>query len=532
MLGLMQDWPLLCHTVLDHAAMQHPRRPVVTQNPDGSLAHSNWAELRGRALRVAQRLAREGARFGDRIGTLAGSTQRHVEVWYGALGIGAIYHPINPRLFPDDIAWIANHAEDGLIFLDPAYLPLAEQLAEKLPLVRRFIVLAEALPETSLRDVVCYEDWLAEADGDFAWAKFEENTGAGLSYTSGTTGRPKGVLLSHRSICLLSLTVNNRDMYGFISHDTALLVPPMFHANGWSWPFSAAMAGASLVLPGGRLDPASILRLVRELGVTVSSGVPTVWQAVLDRLDADGMGAGALQRLFIGGAACPPHMIAGFRDRYGVQAIHSFGMTEMGPTGSLCTLKPEVSAMPAEQRARVQQTQGHAPYLVEMRLTDDEGRVLPWDGRSTGHLLVRGPAIARAYYRHDQPILDADGFMDTGDIGRIDEYGYLELTDRAKDLIKSGGEWISSQALENLAAGHPEVQEAAVIGVPDARWTERPLLLVVPRDGAQPSAAALIEHLQAQVPRWWLPERVEVVEALPHTATGKLDKVALRKAYK
>ncbi|WP_029030575.1 long-chain-fatty-acid--CoA ligase [Salinarimonas rosea] len=531
--GLMQDWPLLIHKVIDHAAVQHGGRAVVSRSVEGPIVRTTYAEIRTRALRLAKRLARDGIRAGDRVGTMAWNTALHLETWYGITGIGAVYHTLNPRLFEDQIVYIAGHAEDRLLFLDLTFVPLMERLQERLPAIARFVVLTDAahMPETSLRNAVAYEDYLAEADDDFAWAALEENAAAGLCYTSGTTGEPKGVLYSHRSNVLHAMTANQRDALGLSSRDVAMPVVPLFHANGWSFGFSAPMAGATLVMPGPKLDGASLAELLVSEKVTVSAAVPTIWFSLLQHLDATGTTLPHLDRVVIGGSACPRAVTQAFRDRFGVEVMHAWGMTEMSPLGSVCSLKPDYGDLDAEAWLDVKERAGHAFFGIEMKIEDDEGRALPWDGQAFGRLKVRGPAVAKAYFHRGEPILDRDGFFDTGDVATIDRYGNMQVVDRSKDVIKSGGEWISSIELENLAVGHPHVAEAAAIGVPDEKWGERPLLVVVPKAGVEPDAAGILAHLATRLAKWQLPDRVVFVEEIPHTATGKIQKTALRRSF-
>ncbi len=534
MLGLMQDWPLLCHTVLDHAARQHPARKVISYASDG-MRETNYGVIRSRALRVAQRLVADGVRPGDRVATVATNTARHMEAWYGVTGMGAVYHPVNPRLFPEQVAYIINHAADRLLFVDPAYVALMESLAARLPSVHKFVVLTDAahMPRTDLPGAVDYETWLAQADGHFVWASFDENTAAGLFYTSGTTGEPKGVLYSHRSIVLLSLTVSAPDVYGFTARDVILMAVPMYHANGWSWPYTVPMAGASLILPGSRLDGASLCELAMRHGATVSGGVPTVWQSYLDHTAQTGTRAASLKRLFIGGSPCPEVMLQAFEHDHRIQVIHAWGMTEMGPTGSTCVVTPETEHLAGVERIAFLQRQGRVPFLVELKLVGDNGQTLPWDDSASGNLQVRGPCIVRQYYgAEDAALLDTEGYFDTGDVGKIDANGFIRITDRSKDLIKSGGEWISSVELENAALLHPAVHEAAAIAAAHAKWGERPVLVLVLKHGCQLTQDELAEHLKTRVPRWWLPDAVVFVDALPHTATGKVYKSRLREVYR
>ena len=532
MLGLMQDWPLLCHRILDHAALNHAERPVVTRSVEGDIHTTNYEEMRARALRVAQRLERDGVRLGDRVATLAWNTGRHLEAWYGIMGIGAVYHTVNPRLFPEQIAWIVNHAQDRMMLLDLTFVPLMEKL--QLPAIERYVVLTDKrhMPDTSLRNAVPYEEWIGEVDGDFAWKSFDENTAAGMCYTSGTTGNPKGVVYSHRSNVLHGLMANHVDMNGLGSRDVVLPVVPMFHANTWSINFSAPMVGASLVLPGPKLDGASVYELLDRYKVTYSAGVPTVWLMLLAHLAATRQKLPHLKKILIGGSACPRAMTRTFQDEYGVEVIHAWGMTEMSPLGTLCTMKPEYAGLTGEARLDVQEMQGHTPFMVEMKIADEAGATMPRDGKSFGHLKVRGPAIARAYYKEGGSVLDQEGFFDTSDIGTIDRCGYLRITDRTKDVIKSGGEWISTIDLENLAVGYPKVAEAAVIGVKHPKWDERPLLVIVLKKDESATSDEILSFMKGKVANWWMPDEVVFVDEIPHTATGKIQKTTLRELFK
>lgn len=535
MLGLMQEWPLLCHKILDHAAKQHGGREIVSRSVEGPIVRTTYADLRVRSLKVAQRLEREGYTLGDRIATLAWNTARHLEAWYGAMGIGAVYHTLNPRLFPDQIAWIMNHAEDKCLFTDLTFVPLVEKIAPGVPSLRQVIVLTDKahMPETSLPNAVAYEEWLAEADGDFAWKSFEENTAAGMCYTSGTTGNPKGVLYSHRSNVLHAMIAIQPDAMGISSRDVILPVVPMFHANAWGLAQSAPMVGSKLVMPGPRMDGEAIYELLDTEKVTFTAAVPTVWLMLLQYLEQTGRKLPYLKKVVIGGSACPRAMTEKFQNEYGVQVIHAWGMTEMSPLGTLGTMKPEYADLEGDARLDVQQKQGFAPFGVEMKVTDDEGNERPWDGKTFGRLKVRGPAVAYAYYGGaGKESFDEEGWFDTGDVAHIDRYGYMQITDRSKDVIKSGGEWISTIDLENLAVGHPDVAEAAVIGVRHPKWDERPLLIVVPKDGKKPSREELLSFIEGKVAKWWLPDDVAFVDEIPHTATGKIQKTALREQFK
>jgi fatty-acyl-CoA synthase len=535
MLGLMQDWPLLCHRVIDHAAINHPERRVISRSIEGPFHAITYPQLRARALKLAQRLARDGIKHGDRVATLAWNTWRHLEAWYGILGVGGIYHTVNPRLFPEQIVWIVNHAEDRMMLTDLTFVPLLEKLADKLKPIERYVVLTDAahMPKTTLRNAVPYEEWIAEADGDFQWASFDENTAAGMCYTSGTTGDPKGVVYSHRSNVLHSLIAVQPEMIGLCSRDSVLPVVPFFHANGWSLALTAPMAGATMVMPGMKLDGASVYELLNEYKVTCTAAVPTVWLMLLQHLEATGGKLPHLKKVVIGGSACPRAMTKAFQDVYGVEVIHAWGMTEMSPLGTVCTLKPEYAGLTGEERLDVQQKQGQVPFGVEMKITDDSERVLPWDGKTFGRLKVRGPAVAKAYFKGEGgDILDADGFFDTGDVATIDQYGYMQITDRSKDVIKSGGEWISSIDIENLAVGHPKVAEAAVIGIRHPKWDERPLLIIVLKKDQTASKDELLGFLQGKIAKWWMPDDVVIVDEIPHTATGKIQKITLRERFR
>ena len=534
MLGLMQDWPLLCHRVIDHAAINHADRPVVSRSVEGEIHATTYPQVRARALRVAQRLARDGIGMGDRVATLAWNTWRHLEAWYGILGIGAIYHTVNPRLFADQIIWIVNHAEDRMMMTDLTFVPLLEKLADRLKPVERYVILTDAahMPNTALRNAVAYEDWIAEVDGDFAWTKFDENTAAGMCYTSGTTGNPKGVVYSHRSNVLHSMAAISLDCIGLSSREIVMPVVPMFHANGWSLALSAPMAGAAMVMPGPKLDGESIYQLLDRYRVSCTAAVPTVWLMLLQYLEATGAKLPYLKKVVIGGSACPREMTRKFQDIYGVEVFHAWGMTEMSPLGTVCTLKPAYADLSGEARLDIQQKQGHTPFTVEMQITDDAGRELPWDGKTFGRLKVRGPAVAKAYFKGEGgEIVDAEGFFDTGDVATIDRHGYMQITDRSKDVIKSGGEWISSIDLENLAIAHPKIAEAAVIGVRHPKWDERPLLIVVLKPGQSADKSEILAFLEGKIAKWWMPDDVVFVDEIPHTATGKIQKITLRERF-
>ncbi|HEX3709958.1 MAG TPA: fatty-acid--CoA ligase [Pseudolabrys sp.] len=534
MLGQMQDWPLLCHRIIDHAATYHGERKVITRSVEGPIVETDYAAIRARALKVAQRLEKDGIKLGDRVGTLAWNTWRHLESWYGILGLGAVYHTVNPRLFPEQIVWIVNHAGDRMMFVDITFVPLLEKIADKLPLIERYVVLTDAahMPKTTLKNAVAYEAWIDEVDGDFEWRAFDENTAAGMCYTSGTTGNPKGVVYSHRSNVLHAFMASMPDCKGISSRDIVLPVVPLFHANGWSLAFSCPMVGASLVLPGPKMDGPSIYELLTNYKVTFTAAVPTIWLMLLQELEKTGGKLPYLKRVVIGGSACPRAMTKTFQDDYGVEVIHAWGMTEMSPLGSLCTMKPEYAALTGEAKLDVQQKAGHPPFGVEMKISDDAGKDLPWDGKTFGRLKVRGPAVAQSYFKGDgAEVFEKDGWFDTGDVATLDKYGYLQIVDRNKDVIKSGGEWISTIDLENLAVGHPKVAEAAAIGVKHPKWDERPLLVIVLKKGESATKEDILGYMQGKIAKWWMPDDVAFVDEIPHTATGKIQKLTLRKQF-
>jgi fatty-acyl-CoA synthase len=534
MLGLMQDWPLLCHRIIDHAAANHGERKVISRSIEGPIHTTTYAQVRARALRVAQRLERDGIKLGDRVATMAWNTWRHLEAWYGIMGAGAVYHTVNPRLFPEQIAWIVNDAEDRVMMVDITFVPTLEKLADKLKPIERTVVLTDAahMPATTLKNAVPYEEWIAEADGDFVWKSFEENTAAGMCYTSGTTGNPKGVLYSHRSNVLHSMMAALGDAMGVGSRDVILPVVPMFHANCWGLALTSPMVGGAMVMPGAKLDGASIYELLDTYRVTFTAAVPTVWLMLLQHLEANNLRLPYLKHVVIGGSACPRAVIQKFQDVYGVNVCHAWGMTEMSPLGTLGSLKPEYVELKGESRLDIQCKQGHTPFGVEMKITDDSGRRLPWDGKTFGRLKVRGPSVAKTYFKDDSQILDDEGFFDTGDVATVDPHGYMQITDRSKDVIKSGGEWISSIELENIAVGCPKVAEAAVIGVRHPKWDERPLLVIVLKPGETATPAELLKFLDGKIAKWWMPDDVVFVSDIPHTATGKIQKTALRETFK
>jgi fatty-acyl-CoA synthase len=534
MLGLMQDWPLLIHKIIDHAALYHRDREVVTRSIEGPIVRSTYGEIATRARRCAKALDKLGVRPGDRVGTLAWNTARHLETWYGIAGTGAIYHTLNPRLFPDQLVYIANHAEDHVLFFDTTFAELVEKIALRLKSVKHYIALTDRLhlPQVKLRNLIAYEDFIGAAGEDYEWKNVDENSACGLCYTSGTTGNPKGVLYSHRSNVLHALMTAQMDAMGVRNVDNVLPIVPMFHANAWALAFLAPMVGAKLVMPGARLDGNSICELMESEKITMSAGVPTVWLAMLQYLESSQKTLPHLKRIFTGGSACPRAIIETLEKRYGVEVAHAWGMTELSPVGTVGSLNARCTDLPYEQKVLYKLKQGRPLFGVEMKIVDDENRELPRDGKAFGHLKVKGPAVSKSYFKDDgKSAFDRDGWFDTGDVATIDPDGYMTITDRAKDVIKSGGEWISSIEIENIAVGHPAVAEAAVIGVAHRKWDERPLLIVVLKAHHAAGKHDILDYLKDKMAKWWLPDDVVFVKEIPHTATGKIQKTTLRELY-
>ncbi len=534
MMGLMQRTPLLLSSVLTHAAANHGGQEIVSRMADGSVHRTDYAGLAVRACQLARALDCLGVDEGECVATLAWNDHRHMELYFGVTGRGGVLHTVNPRLFPAQIEYMIEHAHDAYVFFDVGFTALLEAIAPRLPHVRGFVALTDrkALPDSTLPNLLCYEDLLAAQPAAYDWPVLDEGTAATLCYTSGTTGNPKGVLYSHRSLLLHAGVGTAADGLALSARDTVLLVVPLFHVNAWGLPFAGAMTGAKLVLPGPHLDGKSLFELMQAEGCTFSVGVPTVWLQFLDHVRARGttLPALRLRRVMVGGSAAPVSMIAAFEDLLNVQVVQAWGMTETSPIATVGTLLPHQEGLPRAERHAIQALQGRPVFGVEVRIVAPDGRVLPRDGLSVGEIQVRGPWVLERYFRSDAPAAGPDGWFSTGDVASLTPDGFVRITDRVKDVIKSGGEWISSIDLENAAVGHPDVAEAAVIGIPHPKWQERPLLLLR-CPGHRPDVTDILAFLADKVPRWWLPDDVRFVDELPHTATGKLLKTRLRELY-
>ncbi|WP_264014786.1 long-chain-fatty-acid--CoA ligase [[Mycobacterium] manitobense] len=538
MYGLMQEHPLLISSLIEHAATFHPDTEIVSRLPGGGTHRTDWRGVRADACRVANALAELGVGSGDRVGTLAWNTHRHLALYFGVSGSGAVLHTVNPRLFPEQIEYIVDHAQDRVLLFDVDFAPLVEKLAPRMGSVTTYVALCsgDQLPAVDVPNLLAFDDLLARQPDEFTWPEFDERTASSLCYTSGTTGNPKGVLYSHRSTVLHSLMELAPDTFGLHSGETLMLIVPMFHANAWGAPYAAAMVGAKVVMPGPYLDGKSVYELMRDEGVTFSMGVPTVWLMLLGYLDDHpeiDPASLPLARVGIGGSAVPRAMLERFENDFGVEVVQGWGMTETSPIGVVNKLLPKHAECSGDELVEVKLKQGRGVWGVDLKIVDDDGVPLPWDGTAFGNLRVRGPWIASGYYRGEggSP-LDEEGYFDTGDVATIDPDGFLHLVDRAKDVIKSGGEWISSIDVENAVMDHPGVAEAAIIGVPHPKWQERPLLLVVRRPGHDVDRDSVLAYLSERVAKWWLPDDVVFVPELPHTATGKLLKKALRDDYR
>jgi acyl-CoA synthetase (AMP-forming)/AMP-acid ligase II len=535
MQGLMMEVPLLISSLIRHADRYHGDAEIVSRTVEGPIHRYTYRDAHARSRRLARALARLGVAPSDRVATLAWNGYRHFELYYAISGMGAITHTINPRLFHDQLAYIIGHAEDTIVFFDLSFSALVEKLAAGCKGVKHWVAMTDhdRLPQIALPGLLCYEDLVTAEGDDFDWPEFDENTAAALCYTSGTTGNPKGVLFSHRSSLLHAYAISLPDTKCLSASSAVLAIVPMFHVNAWGIPYAAPLVGCKLVFPGPALDGASLYQLLESEAVDSTSAVPTVWMNLLNYVQENKLRFSTLRHTTIGGSACPPALIKTLSEDLGVRVMHGWGMTEMSPVGTLNAPKRKHADCCAEDRFQLSLKQGRPPFGVDMKVVDGEGNELPRDGKSAGNLLVRGPWILRRYYRDDAgDPLTADGWLPTGDVGTIDADGYLQITDRSKDVIKSGGEWISSIELENIAVGHPAVLEAAVIGVPHAKWNERPLLIVVKRQGADLTRETMLAFYGGKIARWWLPDDVVFVDELPHTATGKLSKRTLRERFR
>ena len=537
MFGQMMDIPLQISSLLVHAERHHGDTEIVTRTVEGPIHRYTYRDAHRRSRQLAAALENLGVKQGDRIGTVAWNTYRHFEIYFGVSGIGAVCHTINPRLFPEQIAYIANHAKDTYLFVDLTFVPLVEKLRAQFKTVKGIVVMTDkAHMPPSLPDAICYEELIERQPDEYQWPEFDERTASSLCYTSGTTGNPKGVLYQHRTTILHAYAECMPDALNLSSRDTVMPVVPMFHVNAWGLPYACPMTGAKLVFPGAGMDGASLFELLEQEKVTISAGVPTIWMGLLAHLKKQGVKFSALNRTVIGGSACPPAMIRAFQQDYGVEVLHAWGMTEMSPLGTVCSFKGKHDTLDSEQKLALQNKQGRVLFGVDMKIVDSEGKELPRDGKAFGDLLVRGPWILSDYYESDEssPMQrDESGndWFPTGDVATIDADGYMQITDRSKDVIKSGGEWISSIDLENAAVAHPAVAEAAVISVAHPKWDERPLLIVVKKEGQDVTREELLKFYEGRVAKWWIPDDVLFVKELPHTATGKLLKTKLREEF-
>ncbi|GKS89182.1 3-(methylthio)propionyl-CoA ligase [Acidovorax sp. SUPP2539] len=539
MLGLMQSQPLLISTLIEFAERHHGDVQIVSRRVEGDIHRYTYRDMAVRARRLANVLDGMGLAAGDRVASLAWNGYRHMEMYYGVSGSERVMHTINPRLHPEQIAWIVNHAEDRVLCFDMTFLPIVQAVHAKCPTVRQWVALCDAdqLPaDSGIPGLLSYEAWIGEAPDTYVWPTFDENTASSMCYTSGTTGHPKAVLYSHRSTLLHAYAAALPDVMGLSASDAVLPVVPMFHVNAWGLPYSAPLVGAKVVFPGPALDGKSVYELMDAEGVTFAAGVPTVWQMLLNHVKAGGLRFGQLKRTVIGGSACPPAMIQSFQDDYGVRVLHAWGMTEMSPLGTLCSLKNKHLALPRGEQMQILMKQGRAIYGVDMKIVDGDGHELPWDGKTYGDLLVKGPWIVENYYRGEGDPLVPDaqgrGWFPTGDVATIDADGYMQITDRSKDVIKSGGEWISSIDIENIAMAHPAVAMAACVGMPHPKWDERPIVAVVKRPGAEVTREELLQFYAGKTAKWQIPDDVLFVDAIPIGATGKMLKAKLREQLK
>jgi 3-(methylthio)propionyl---CoA ligase len=538
LMGQMMDMPLMISSLIVHAARHSADTEIVSKRAEGDVHRYNYAECELRARKLAQAFAKLGCEAGDRVATLAWNGYRHLEIYYGSSGSELVCHTVNPRLFPEQIVWIIEDAKDRVLCFDLTFLPLVEKIAPMLKSVKHFVLMTDRahMPaSSSIPKLLCYDELVDAENGDWAWPEFDERTASSICYTSGTTGNPKGAVYSHRSTMLHAYASALPDSLGCSAADVILPVVPMFHVNAWGLPYSGPLVGCKLVLPGPHLDGKSLHELFEKEGVTFSAGVPTVWLGLINYVKQNGLKFSTFRRTVIGGSACPPAMMRTLQDDFGVEVIHAWGMTEMSPLGTLAKLKSKHAGLDREERQTLLQTQGRVVYGVDMEILDDGNQPLPWDGKSSGNLVVRGPWVIDSYYqRPESPLVKVNGleWFPTGDVATIDADGYMQITDRSKDVIKSGGEWISSIDLENIAMAHPAVHEAAAIACRHPKWDERPLLVVVKKPGAELTREAMLAFFEGRIAKWQIPDDVAFVSEIPHTATGKIQKLKLRELFK
>ncbi len=535
MLGLMQDQPLLISNMIDFAERHHADGEIVSRRVEGDLHRYTWADVAKRSRQVAHALDGLKLEFSDRVATLAWNGYRHLELYFGVSGSGRVLHTLNPRLHPDQVVWIANHAEDKVLCFDMTFLPIVQAVHARCPMIKTYVALCDAdkLPaDTGIPNLVSYEAWIGTKPTAYEWPQFDENSASSMCYTSGTTGNPKAALYSHRSTTLHAYAAALPDVMCISARDSILPVVPMFHVNAWGIPYSAALTGAKLVFPGPAMDGKSVYEMMEAESVTYSAGVPTVWQMMLAHMKANNLKFSTMKRTVIGGSACPPAMIRAFNDDYGVEVLHAWGMTEMSPLGTLCTLKNKQLKLPPDAQMQIRLKQGRAIFGVDMKVVNEAGESLPWDGKSSGDLLVKGPWVIAEYFKGEGGNPLVNGWFPTGDVATIDADGFLQITDRSKDVIKSGGEWISSIDVENIAMAHPAVMMAACIGMPHPKWDERPIIAVVKRPDTQVTREELLQFFDGKTAKWQIPDDVIFVDAIPLGATGKMQKMKLREQLK
>ena len=535
MQGMMMNRPLRIAEIITFAEKIHPNEEIISRTLQGDIHETNYAEVASRSRRMSKALLNLGIKMGDRVATLAWNGFRHLELYFAISGIGAVCHTINPRLSSEQMEYVVNHADDKIIFLDLTFIPIVEAHLDKFPTTTRYVLMAERehIPDCKIPNVICYEDLIENENDDFSWPEFDENTASGLCYTSGTTGNPKGVLYSHRSTVLHSLMSCIYNSGSFAPKKKILPIVPLFHANAWGLPYAAPISGTPMVFPGANLDGKSVYDLLNDYKVSSAWGVPTVWMGLLEEINKRGKKPDGLSEMLVGGSAAARSLIESF-ENMGVRVIHAWGMTETSPLGTSGRLVEPFTELPIEEQRHLQTSQGRKIFMVDLKIVDDDGKRLPEDGKSIGNLYIRGSTIAGGYFNNEEAskaAIDDEGYFGTGDVASIDQQGFLRLTDRAKDLIKSGGEWISSIDLENRAMSHPDIENCAVIAIPHEKWDERPLLVVVPTEGKKPTKEDIVKHLEGHFAKWQMPDDVVYEDSLPLTATGKVSKLTLRKKY-